>query len=218
MTIGQAGHVGREEPRGSARLQLVELALDHRDHRALVVFVRPIDVEELEPGPARGCSLSAGEAGGDVQVEGVLAPAIEVEGAEEGETLRRIVEALLPGAVGRGGAGVEEGHAPRPAPLPQAPGQVHVGSPDQVAVRGRRLADRAEMDDSGEVRRLVEPGAERVGGEQRLGGMLGEVTPLALGSEPVGDGDALAARDEGGDQVRPDETRAARDHYHGCAL
>ena len=94
------------------RSEVVVLDLDHRDHAALVILVGAVDVEEFQPGPLGvGAAFAAGQGFGDDQVEGVLAPAVEVERAQtvEGrEVEKSSSKPSAPDAVGGGGGGVDE--------------------------------------------------------------------------------------------------------------
>src|SRR5438067_974334 len=80
------------------------------------VLVRAVDVEEFQPGPLRRDLVPGGDRGGHPQVEGVLAPAVQVERTEVREPGRVVLEAGAAVAVGAGGGGVDEARAGLRAP------------------------------------------------------------------------------------------------------
>ena len=77
--VGIIGILGAEQadPTGFADLR-VQLSGD-RALAALVVFVRPLDVEEFESGPARGTWSAGRDRVLDPAVEQGLAPSISIE-------------------------------------------------------------------------------------------------------------------------------------------
>ena len=73
------GVVRRKERHGLPTRHQWILLRDHALHRALVIFVRAVDVEELEPDPLGWCRLRGRDTARDPAVEKMLAPAIGVQ-------------------------------------------------------------------------------------------------------------------------------------------
>ena len=216
--VRQARPVAGEQAGGLAGRDLVPLHLHDRDHAALMILVRAIDVEELEARPARRRWRPTGHRVHDAQVEGVLGPAVQVQRPQGGQQRRVVIKTLGAVAVGAGGRSVDEAHAVVGAPGPQAPGQFHVGLPCQVGVGGRRLADGAQVDDGVERRVGGEPGVQRIGPHHAGWGMAGQVAPLAVAAQPIRHGRGLAACGKGSVKVGADEAGAAGNEDHGRAL
>ena len=59
---------------------------------------------------------------------------------------------------------------------------------------------------------------ERVGMDDAVRRVLGEIAPFVLVAEPVDDHGLFAAPREGGMQIGPDESGAAGDHDHGARV
>ena len=75
VAVGEVGAVAPEEFHAARGFHLAERVQDHRGHAALVKFVGPVDVEELEAGPEVGLAF-LGEGPG---VEVVLGPSVGVQ-------------------------------------------------------------------------------------------------------------------------------------------
>ena len=221
LAIRQPGPVGAEQPGRAAGGDLVVLDLHHRDHPALVVLVRAIDVEELEPDPLRRVRLARRQRRAPPEVEGVLGPAVQVERAQP-----------LPAR-----PAIRHRRSP-PRRRHRWPPRRHRRS----ARHGRRTSARCVADSSTLVAHTTSPSVAVVsliaprwktissggwlsrnasisaGGIEPRRRVLGEVAPFAAGAQPVDDDRLVAAPHQGRLQVRADEAGAAGDQDHGAAL
>ena len=78
VAVRDSWAVRLEQPHRLAGLGLVEALGDEAHHLALVVLVRPENIEELQPRPLRRQLLALAGAIDHRKVEQVLAPAVEV--------------------------------------------------------------------------------------------------------------------------------------------
>src|SRR5207244_3568436 len=116
--IGVVGAMRAEQTRLLAGTEpLMDLPGD-ADLAGLVIFVRAVDVEELEPGPGVRVPPVRGEAG-HAPVEQMLRPAIGVERPKLGQRsgAELVLETGAAVAIGRGRGGVDETRAMAGAPL-----------------------------------------------------------------------------------------------------
>jgi len=139
--------MGLEQPHRRAGLGLVEHLAEHAHHLALVVFVRAIDVEKLEPHPLRRQRLLPGRAIQDRKIEQMLAPAVKVHRPQPPQRRERgvIDKALIAVPVSCGGGRVNERGAGGCAPVEQSQRQSEVAFDDLVAVRRGCRRNGAEM-------------------------------------------------------------------------
>ena len=143
LAVRDTGLEGFEQARLLPVDEVVVFDFDDRDHCALVVFIRAVDVEELQAGPLRRPAFAACQRPRDRQVEAVLAPAVEVprmQAAERGQG-NVVVETFRTATVGGGGRGVDQADAAGDTPVPKGQRQFDIAVPDEVAVSGSRGAD-----------------------------------------------------------------------------
>ena len=188
-----------------------EILGDHALHRALVVFVRPVDVEELETHALRRQRLRILGQPRDSAVDQMLAPPVGVERPQQRQRLARelVVEAGGAISVCRGRRGIQEGRADFGAALDQFQGGAHVVADDGIDIRLRGRADGAHMDDRLDRTAMPEQPIRQIRGFHDVRDFVfGKIAPAFVAAQPIADGDFLAARGQSRDDVRADESGA----------
>ena len=217
VAVGDACFVRFEQFDGFAGFGHVAHFGQHAHHLPLMIFVRAIDVEELQSRPMRRQIVLPDMALGHRDIEHMLAPAVEIHRLQLAQSLRRPVvgKAVAAVAVSCGRGGVDERRAGLRAPVEQAQRQAEIVLHHQVGVGGGGVGDRAHVDDGVELA-AVQP-IHQLGRRHQVGHpALGQIAPFGVVmAQQVVDDDIGGARlVEARDHVRPDEAGPAGDQKH----
>ena len=191
---------------------------DEASHLPLVGLVGAVDVEVLDAGDPI-LTLEPSIAPG-MEVEEVLGVPVGIERAKCLEMVGPVVHAAGPVAVGGGRTGVDEADAAREGPLGEGLGVAEVVLHQVAGVglrRGRAGSEMVDGADGIEAPRIAfQPVEEGIGllvvGEAEGG----EIPPLGIPAEDVGDEDVLpAAEVQGVDEGAADQSGSAGDEDGG---